>query len=302
MKKRILVFIILAVCNQNLFSQKPFEGFEGFYSDSGYSNLIVKTLKDYIKNDSAFRETNPDDIWICMDGLPRLFPTDSFSTATFFRKDNQWKKYFKKKRSGYIAEAELIDDKIEITVSSCIIINQTKEWKITKCLYGKYDYEYSNNNKSWALSSRIKAPYDETVEYNVPNELNRVLMESLKDYIKYTDSLLQHSINQNNTELWICKDGLPESFPKESINNAVYFSVTSLYKDYFKDSHSVYYISVDLVEDLIKIIIQTGSVKYNNGLFAKVKWRVSIASLGKYYYKYNQKHCKWLLFAKQYPH
>ena len=277
------------------FAQKKyFDGFEGFYGDTDYMRIIVESLQGFIANDSHNCPNNK--IWICLDGMPDLFPYDLFVNAEFFRMTKEWEKKFKKTRYVYKINAELVGEMVAVIVKSCDIkYNKINGWETNIVNQQVNYYCYSTEKDAWILSSKH-------INYSNTQSLNSLILESLLDYIGFTNETSIKLGTYNGDHCWILQYGLPDCFPIEAIENASLFMTTPSFKKEFKKGHRGCMVSVDLIRDELKIIVSECIIKYKGGLFKRNGWCIGVSSLGKYYYKFSPGYGKWMLYAKQYPH
>ena len=131
------------------------------------------------------------------------------------------------------------------------------------------------------------------------NQLNDVIISSIKSYM-YEDSINYNKIDKYSITYNILVDGLPRSFPYDSLRNVYFYThlnPSSLIKSKrreFKKGTSILKISIRALEDKIIIIIFPQSVKLKRNIF---HFRVSDWVI--YTYAYSQEQKKWILIKKK---
>ena len=136
------------------------------------------------------------------------------------------------------------------------------------------------------------------------NQLNDMIISSIKSFM-YEDSINHHVRNHNKIDKYsitynISVDGLPRSFPYDSLRNVYYYTLlnpSSLIQSKrreFKKGTSILEISIRALDDKIIIIIFPQSVKLKRNIF-----HLGISVWGIYTYAYSQEQKKWILIKKK---
>ena len=137
------------------------------------------------------------------------------------------------------------------------------------------------------------------------NQLNDIIISSIKTQM-YDDSVRFYARNPDKKEKFsyrynICVDGLPRSFPYDSLKNVNYYtllnpsSFTKSQRRKFKKGISIIEISIRASHDKIIIILFPGIVKLKRNRFY-----TGLSSIWFHYtYSYSQEQKKWILIKKK---
>ena len=136
------------------------------------------------------------------------------------------------------------------------------------------------------------------------NQLNDIIISSIKTQM-YDDSVRFYARHPDKKEKFsyrynICVDGLPGSFPYDSLKNVRYYSyynlspLTKSMRWKFKKSTTIFDISIRASDDKIIIVITPLGAKLKRN-----KWKLSVSIWFTYTYAYSQEQKKWILINKE---
>ena len=138
----------------------------------------------------------------------------------------------------------------------------------------------------------------------IEEDLNNMIISSIKSYIdddyntNYAGNMYK---NKDSITYNICVDGLPRSFPYDSLKNVNYYtllnpsSFTKSQRRKFKKGISIIEISIRASHDKIIIILFPGIVKLKRNRFY-----TGLSSIWFHYtYSYSQEQKKWILINKE---
>ena len=121
--------------------------------------MLTKSLLSYLNYQSVLRTR----VYICNDGLPVDFPTNSISNAIFFSLKNfnglpkPLKKELKKGISASFISTKLMDNQFTVTIGGRNVkLIKKNHIEISVASWGIFIYEYSCEKQKWLL---IKTEY-----------------------------------------------------------------------------------------------------------------------------------------------
>ena len=138
------------------------------------------------------------------------------------------------------------------------------------------------------------------------NQLNEMIVSSINSYIEWNNDFVKRGISVGDTcNHYICIDGLPSSFPYDSIKNATFFSVNffriypvsnSLLNKQLKKGIEALFVYFELKNNQLQITVSSKSVK----LVKKKQIGVGLSDWGIYTHEYSCEKQEWELKETKY--
>lgn len=159
--------------------------------------------------------------------------------------------------------------------------------------------------KSELAQTKLSATEDSMPKNTESNQLNEMLVESLRSCIKY-DSDVQSRLfkNQEKSKIYICLDGLPADFPFESMQheNVSFITLKNLgglsktFQKELKKGIGAYFVWIRLINNKIIITVDSRVVK----LVKRNNVNIAVGGWGIFNYEYSCENQKWLLGKIEY--
>ena len=134
------------------------------------------------------------------------------------------------------------------------------------------------------------------------NQLNNIIISSLKSYISWNNSLRDRLNLSSLNCYYLCKDGIPLSFPYDSLENIVYGSLenieglTSMYKRKLNEGIGFLFVNINLTGANLTITVSGKDVKR----IKKRQLHIAIVDWGQYTYEYSCETREWELKQVKY--
>jgi len=135
------------------------------------------------------------------------------------------------------------------------------------------------------------------------NQQNEMIISSINSYITWKNSFVKGGITIRDTcHYYVCKDGLPNDFPYDSMQNVTFLSLhnwnglSKSFKKELKKGISLCFVWLKLTDRQLVVSIGGRGVK----LIKKNNLGISVGDWGIFTYEYSCEKQKWLLVNTEY--
>ena len=132
----------------------------------------------------------------------------------------------------------------------------------------------------------------------VGNQLNEMIISSINSYIDRNEGFVKRGNSFRDTcHHYICKDGLPAEFPYDSINNAIFFSLSNLeglpnsFKGKLKKGLNACFVRIRLTDTQMIVSVSGRVLK----LIKRNRIGINVGDWGVFTYEYSCDKQEWKL-------